>query len=195
MFSLFECTKRKRDGSENAQRIPDLSECEPRRLMDAVPIGLLDDQVVTSDSENTIDKSQVDGTSVHAPLSGSDNSEPISTGLPWVLESEDANDRVILLHDFFVDADQPSSSLEYRIQSNSAPELFSDLSIDSNGNLTLDFARDAFGEAEIVIRAIDSDGAAVEDTLVVTLLPLNDRPITTGPKRCDSRLWTAFYGH
>ena len=176
MKSLFRRHQRAKKPPQD-RRIPDLSMCEPRQLMDAVPT-----EVLASEAERYANEEipSSDPSPIHAPLSDGGNNAPYSTGLPWILDAEDSTNRVVALHESFFDDDQLSTSLEYRVISNSAPELFDEISFDETGNLTIDFAKDAFGEAEIIIQARDSDGAAVEDTLVVTLLPHNDKPTTTG---------------
>ncbi|NQT35840.1 MAG: hypothetical protein HQ581_00035 [Planctomycetes bacterium] len=51
----------------------------------------------------------------------------------------------------------------------------------TNGQLTLDYPADAFGAAEITVRATDSGGLFIESTLTVDVLPVNDAPRATPP--------------
>ena len=47
----------------------------------------------------------------------------------------------------------------------------------SGGSLTLSYAIDASGEANITIRATDSGSLTVDDTFNVTVIEVNDAPV------------------
>ena len=121
---------------------------------------------------------------IHAPLSGSgsgDDQPPVTLGMDQYVDGEDANNAKIRLDDFF--QDDHDATLHYELLANSNPALFDSVNLEvtlQGTNLILDFAADAFGEAAITIRGIDSAGHAVDDVLPVILLPVNDRPTTHG---------------
>ena len=46
--------------------------------------------------------------------------------------------------------------------------------------MTLDYAADANGAADITVRATDTGGLSVETTFTVTVNPINDTPTTVG---------------
>ncbi|MDH3511712.1 MAG: tandem-95 repeat protein, partial [Gammaproteobacteria bacterium] len=58
------------------------------------------------------------------------------------------------------------------------PGLFNSTSVDAvTGTLTLNYAQDAYGSADITIRAVDPSGGWVETTFTVNVNPVNDIPV------------------
>jgi hypothetical protein len=95
--------------------------------------------------------------------------------------NEDAANTVINLRASFDDAEDTAAGLSYSIVDNSDPRLFTSVSINpATGELTLDYAPDAFGFAVLTVRAVDSGGLSVETTLAVNIKAINDAPILSG---------------
>jgi len=94
---------------------------------------------------------------------------------------EDAGDTIIDLSTVFDDPDLPGDTLAFTLESNSNPALV-DVDL-TGGTLTLSYAADSFGSADIVIRATDQNGAGawVEDSFTVTVDPVNDAPTVVVP--------------
>ena len=89
---------------------------------------------------------------------------PVALGVPDIVALEDSANTVIDLYAAFEDAQDPDSALTYEIVSNTNPGLFaSNPTINqASGELTLDYAASATGQAEIVVRATDTDGVFAE---------------------------------
>jgi hypothetical protein len=62
----------------------------------------------------------------------------------------------------------------YSIVKNTNSSLFSSLTIDSSGNLTLTFANNTTGDATLTVRATDAAGLLVDTTLAVHV---SDAPV------------------
>ena len=107
------------------------------------------------------------------------NDPPTSTGLADVSVEEDAPNTVIDLFAAFADTEDADASLTYTIIANSNPGLFSVTAVNgAAGTLTLDYAANAHGTADLTVRATDSGGLWVESTFMVTVNPVNDAPTT-----------------
>lgn len=107
---------------------------------------------------------------------------PTTSGIADVNVYEDAANEIISLHDAFEDAEDADTDMYYQVVGNSNPTLFDSTEIDSYGGyggLTLDFAQDAFGEAELTVRATDLDGLWVETSFFVDVAAVNDPPVIT----------------
>ena len=104
------------------------------------------------------------------------NSTPTTSGLADVSVDEDAPDTVINLSTAFSDIDNPI--LTYTVQNNNNPGLVTTSAAGSS--LTLGYAANRNGSADITVRATDAGGLFVEDTFTVTVKPVNDQPTTTG---------------
>jgi len=111
---------------------------------------------------------------------GTSNDAPTTSGLADVNVNEDAVDQVLQLYNAFEDAEDDDDEMTYEVLSNSNSALFDSVSIDGYGGLTLDFADDAFGEAELIIRATDADGLFVDTALAVDVTAVNDAPVISG---------------
>ena len=97
------------------------------------------------------------------------NTAPTSSRINNVIVSENAANTVINLSDVFDDAED-NSALTYSVTvSNSS--LFDTVTIDQQtGKLTLDYAANVLGNAELAVKAIDSQGLSVETPLAVTVV-------------------------
>ena len=103
-------------------------------------------------------------------LTNVNNAPVVVSPLGDVTVDEDAPDSMIDLFATFADAEDADADLTYTIESNTAPALFTATTIDgAAGTLTLDYAPEASGTADITVRATDTGGMFVEDTFTVTL--------------------------
>ncbi|MDJ0927012.1 MAG: tandem-95 repeat protein, partial [Gammaproteobacteria bacterium] len=106
------------------------------------------------------------------------NDAPTTTGIADVTVNEDALDTIINLVASFDDVEDGSGGLNFAVMQNTNPALFGSTNVDNvAGTLTLDYAADAFGTADLTVRATDSNGAWVEATFTVTVNPVNDAPV------------------
>ncbi|MEZ4516723.1 MAG: cadherin domain-containing protein [Chloroflexota bacterium] len=106
------------------------------------------------------------------------NDPPTSSGIPDVVVNEGSPPTVIHLRDYFSDDEDADAALDFVVQGNSNPSLFSSVEInDSNDYLTLTYVNNASGIANITIRATDTGGKYVDDTFKVDI---NDAPTTSG---------------
>ena len=81
-----------------------------------------------------------------------------------VTVNEDAPNTVIDLFAAFADTEDADASLTYTITANTNPALFAAIPIDGTaGTMTLDYAPNANGTANITVRATDTTGLWVED--------------------------------
>ena len=109
------------------------------------------------------------------------NDVPTSSGIAEVNVNEDAADTVINLFGAFADIEDADAALVYTIQGNTNAALFASTTIDGvAGTLTLGYAANANGTANITIRATDTAGASVDTTFVVNVAAVNDVPTTSG---------------
>jgi hypothetical protein len=90
--------------------------------------------------------------------------------------NEDGAPSYLDLGTVFDDLEDSDSQLTYTVTSNSKASLFSNVST-TGTTLTLAYTPDAYGTAHLVLRATDSQGAFVETTFDVNVLPVNDVPI------------------
>ncbi|EMI46059.1 LamG-like jellyroll fold domain-containing protein [Rhodopirellula sp. SWK7] len=105
------------------------------------------------------------------------NSAPTGT-IADINVNEDAADTVIDLAAAFADAEHTDGQLTYTLVSNDNPGLFTSTTVDNTGDtLTLDYAADQNGTAEIVIRAADPYGQSVDATFTVAVAAVNDAPV------------------
>ena len=108
------------------------------------------------------------------------NQPPTTTGITDVFVAEEAGNTVIDLFAAFDDPEDPDSALTYTVEANTNPALFTSLPINGAlGTLTLDYAPDANGTADITVRATDTGFPVlfVETTFTVTITEVNDTPI------------------
>jgi VCBS repeat-containing protein len=106
------------------------------------------------------------------------NDVPTTSGIADVTVDEDAATTSIDLNAAFDDADNLDSELSYSIVGNTNIGLFSVAGVDSTtGRLSLDYAADMNGSAQITMRATDPSGASVDTLFTVTVNPVNDAPV------------------
>jgi VCBS repeat-containing protein len=106
------------------------------------------------------------------------NDAPTSSGIADVTVNEDAATSTIDLNAAFADSDNPDSELTYSIVGNTNIGLFSLAGIDgTTGQLSLGYAADMNGSAQITIRAADPSGLSVDTLFTVTVMPINDAPV------------------
>jgi 6-phosphogluconolactonase (cycloisomerase 2 family) len=112
------------------------------------------------------------------------NATPTTAGIADVTVDEDASDSVINLFTAFDDIEDADTDLIYTIENNDNAGLFAATTIDAaTGNLTLDYAANQNGVANITIRATDTGGKSVETSFAVTVnavIPFNATPTTAG---------------
>ena len=94
-----------------------------------------------------------------------------------VTVDEDTDPTVIDLSGVFDDVDVATNgdSLTRSVTGNTNPGLVTAELVGST--LTLTYAADQNGQAEITVTATDTAGATVDDTLLVTVNPVNDAPV------------------
>ncbi|MGH7137881.1 MAG: hypothetical protein ACREHD_19195, partial [Pirellulales bacterium] len=120
------------------------------------------------------------GTPVHFAVERFLGETPPSTsGISDVSLPENSPATVIALPNDFQGGSVPASQLAYSITADSSPSLFASVTIDpQTGNLTLAYARNQTGTAELTVRATDPDGAYVESTFNVTVNAVPDASLT-----------------
>ena len=95
---------------------------------------------------------------------------PTSNGIVNITVAENADNTVISLFDTFDDVQDADEALTLTIESNSNTSLFDSVTIDDvTGELTLDYAADTTGSANITVQAEDTDGLTVSETFTVTV--------------------------
>ncbi|MDM8521783.1 Ig-like domain-containing protein [Desulfococcaceae bacterium HSG8] len=105
-----------------------------------------------------------------------DDPPALSTPAEDVTVDEDAAPTTVNLSSVFTDPDDPV--IEKSVLSNSNPALVS--ATLEGDTLTLEYQEDQNGTAEIVIQAA-SGGQTAEDTLTVTVNPVDDAPVVAAP--------------
>ena len=107
------------------------------------------------------------------------NTPPIVIGFDPLEVDEDSPDVSIDLFAGFTDAEYPDSELRFEIVSEIPAALLERTAINpADGMLNIGFVPDANGQAEIVIRATDPGDLSATTTLAITVLPVNDRPVS-----------------
>jgi hypothetical protein len=107
---------------------------------------------------------------------GVGNDAPTTDGFADVNVNEDAANESLLIQPRFEDAETGDYDLTYTIVSNSNPSLFDSVTADIY-YVTLDYADDANGSADIVVRATDAGGLFVDAVLHVVVAAVNDAPV------------------
>ncbi|MEN0037764.1 MAG: putative Ig domain-containing protein [Cellvibrio sp.] len=109
------------------------------------------------------------------------NDAPVTSGFAPIINVEDAMGDVVDLFSVFTDDSDAANQLQYSVVSNTNPGLVSGAVIDPvTGKLQLSYGANQFGNAELIIRAQDSEGALVETVLKITITPVNDTPTSIG---------------
>jgi hypothetical protein len=111
---------------------------------------------------------------------GTGDDAPTTSGFGLVNITDDAVDVAISLLSGFNDAESGSNGLTYSIASNSNPELFDSLSIDSaSHSLVMNAADGASGRATIEITATDPSGLSTTAIVTVDVNRENQPPVIT----------------
>ncbi len=105
-----------------------------------------------------------------------ENTAPTTSGIADFSVNEDGGFSFIDLKAIFDDTEDADSALVYTIENNTNPGLFDATTINGSGVLTLDYAADQNGTADITLRATDTGGLFVETTFTVTVNAVNDVP-------------------
>ncbi|MEJ2131284.1 MAG: Ig-like domain-containing protein, partial [Gammaproteobacteria bacterium] len=109
------------------------------------------------------------------------NDAPVAVPIADFSLLEDDANVVLNLNATFVDADvfTDNDSLVVSLVSNSNQALFDDVRVFSlfGWRLELDLAANRSGVADMTLRAVDRQGASVEESFRVTVLPVNDLPV------------------
>jgi hypothetical protein len=92
---------------------------------------------------------------------------PTTAGIPDIGVATGTTDYVLSLPNYFQSDETASTNLAYSIVNNTNPSIFNSLTIDSQGNLTMDFAGNADGVSTLTIRATDPAGLLVDTTAAV----------------------------
>jgi cyclophilin family peptidyl-prolyl cis-trans isomerase len=95
---------------------------------------------------------------------------PTTTGIGDVTVTEDAPDTLINLFNAFDDVEDTDQQLTFTVEANTNQSLVS-TAIGAGGTLTLDFGEDENGNADITVRATDTDNQFVEAQFTVTVNP------------------------
>lgn len=110
------------------------------------------------------------------------NDAPTAPATQNVTVNEDADTSTIDLYDIFDDAEDADAALVYAVVSTNNPGLFTSPSPNVTGGhfLNLDYAPDANGKADVVVKATDTGGLFAQTTFKVTVNAINDPPTTSG---------------
>ncbi|MGK7891694.1 MAG: Ig-like domain-containing protein [Leptolyngbyaceae cyanobacterium] len=103
---------------------------------------------------------------------------PTTTGLGPVTVAEDAIAQTLDLQTAFND-NEDAANLRYSIQTNSNPDWVTTAINQETDQLTLSFAADTNGTANLTIRAMDTTSQYVDTTLTVHITEVNDSPSFT----------------
>lgn len=102
-----------------------------------------------------------------------DNRPPVSTGLPDIFFYEDQSyPSAFNLDEYFTDPD--GGDLIYFYNQTQDYVL---VTIDSSNMVSFSSVENWSGQQVIVFRAVDEESAIVEDSIIVTVIPVNDAPV------------------
>ncbi len=105
------------------------------------------------------------------------NDAPIAIALPTVNVVEDeASETVVDLLPGFSDVENTSEQLSYSIVSFTNSTFFQTTPNISQSNLRFSFKPDVFGAVQIVVRATDTGGLSVQNSINVNIAGINDAP-------------------
>ncbi|MEE9492937.1 MAG: DUF4347 domain-containing protein [Gammaproteobacteria bacterium] len=105
------------------------------------------------------------------------NDIPTTSGINNTNVNEDAPVSVIDLFAAFDDIETLDAALVYTLTNNTNPALFSSTTIDIGaGTLSLNYAPNQNGTADITVRATDTGGAFIETLFTVTVAAVNNAP-------------------
>ena len=117
------------------------------------------------------------------PVGMSDDA-PTTAGIPDVGIATGTADYVLSLPNFFASDETASTNLAYSIVKNTNSSNFNSFNIDSQGNLTMNFAANAYGDATLTVRATDAAGLIVDTTVSVHISAapqIGDFAVIEGP--------------
>ena len=100
------------------------------------------------------------------------NTPPTTSGIDNFVVTKNAPDITFSLFDVFDDAEDADTDLIYRLESNTNPDLFESIELESkSGNLILDFADDyILGRADISVSATDPYGESIAADFTVSVV-------------------------
>ena len=137
--------------------------------------GMLSIEVTATDASGALTSDSFDLTIERV------NSAPTTTGVADITRDANSGNDTIDLFDAFADEEDSDAQLIFNVVENSNNVLFSNVNIDPvSGSLQLDYAVDQSGSSVITLRATDLDGASVETSFTVTIVPLNTVPTSSG---------------
>lgn len=157
------------------------------------PIRDIDGNGVVDSTDAMAAYGQIGNVAATGDPAGVGNDAPTTSGLADVHVDEDAVDQVMSLFQAFDDLEDDVADLDFAVVGNSNSELFNSVTInDVTGEITFNFADDAYGEAVIVVRATDTGGLFVETTVNVTVNPVNDAPVISNfvGSEAPGGIWT-----
>lgn len=109
-----------------------------------------------------------------------ENDPPTGQAVAPITVLEDTANSTLDLFTIFNDIETPDANLTLNVSSSNAM-LFNSLSIDNNGILTIDYADDAFGTAQLTLSATDTDNASTSVLVDIEVTPVNDPPSSNNP--------------
>lgn len=99
------------------------------------------------------------------------NTPPSTTGIGDITVTENAPNSIVDLFAAFEDAEESDAALTYSIEGNTNNGVFDSVTIDGvTGTLTLDYADKAISNADLTVRATDSEGKFVDTTFTVSVI-------------------------
>ncbi|MDA1048776.1 MAG: Ig-like domain-containing protein, partial [Verrucomicrobia bacterium] len=107
-----------------------------------------------------------------------DDAPVVTNAISDVFADEDDLDYVISMANVFNDVDDDNASIVKTSPANTNPELVTATIV--GNELTLDFQPNRFGSATITVRGA-SNGKAADDSLEVTVSPVDDAPVVATP--------------
>ncbi len=100
-----------------------------------------------------------------------EHTAPSTIGINNITVTKNAQNSIVNLFAAFEDAEDSDTTLTYSLESNTNSNLFESVVIDKvSGNLTLDYAKNNMGKAELTVRATDSENEFVETTFTVSVI-------------------------
>ncbi|MEC8555201.1 MAG: Ig-like domain-containing protein [Planctomycetota bacterium] len=121
------------------------------------------------------DPAEATGT-VTVTVTGENDAPRIAAPFGVIPMQEDAPARIINLNDIFVDPDVATSGdvLTFTIVDNDNASLVTP--VITGSQLQLQLEADQNGQALVVVKAEDAAGLSIQDTLTLTVVPVNDAP-------------------
>jgi hypothetical protein len=145
---------------------PDNTTIEGRTIVFLFPVK------VTVDITVTVSDGQLQA-SDDMRVKVTDNRPPVTTGLPDIFFYEDQSyPSAFDLDDYFTDPDVGDLIYFYNQTQN-----FVLVAIDASNLVSFSSTENWSGQQVIVFRAVDEESAIVEDSIIVTVIPVNDAPV------------------